>query len=193
MSLPLAWGATAGEVARHYPADDVYEAPTMSLNRAVTVHAPAELLYRWLCQITLAPYSYDLLDNWGRCSPTQLLPGADRLEVGQRLMIFTLTDVRPGRQFSGVMLPGPAKLFGRTAISYAAEPDDAPDGPEQVDGSDVARVPARSRLVCRLVLPLAGPIDALRARALAWGDLVMMRRQLMTLKRYAERDARSMT
>ena len=48
-----------------------------------------------------------------------------------------------------------------------------------------------SRIVVRIAAAADGRLARLRARALAWGDLVMMRRQLLNLKALAERDARS--
>ena len=170
--LPLAWGATAEDLARGYPADTALDGPVLLLTRVVDVSAPPELGWRWLCQISVAPYSYDWIDNLGRRSPQELTPGADRLEVGQRALIFRVTDVQPGRQWSAVMLPRPARFFGDVAITYAVEP-----------------VADRScRLVCRLAVAQRGPLDRLRARVLAWGDLVMMRRELLNLKALAERD-----
>ena len=67
------------------------------------------------------------------------------------------------------------QLFGRFATTYAVEPTDDP---------------ARCRLLCRLVVTRRGPVSALRSRLLAWGDRVMLRRQLLNLKGLAERDAR---
>jgi hypothetical protein len=58
-------------------------------------------------------------------------------------------------------------------MTYAAEPDG--------EGS---------RIVGRLAVATAGPVSRLRGHLLAWGDLVMMRRQLLNLKALAERDAR---
>jgi hypothetical protein len=174
--LPWAWGTTPDEVARHYPADDLLDGEpglrTAALTRAVTVRAPAELTYRWLCQISQAPYSYDWLDNLGRRSPRELTPGADELTVGQHMMIFKLTGFEPGRSWSGRGLPGPERLFGPISVTYAAEP--AGD---------------RSRLVCRMRVGWTGTLGAARAGLLAWGDLIMMRKQLHTLRSLAERDA----
>ncbi len=171
--LPLAWGATADDLARAYPADTMLDGPVVSLTRAVPVDAPAELGWRWLCQLAVAPYSYDRIDNRGRPSPGELTPGADDLRVGQLMMIFELTDLQPGRQWSGVTVPRATRLFGAVAVTYAVEPV----------------TDASCRFVCRFTVSQRGPVDWLRSRALAWGDLVMARKQLLTLKALAERDA----
>jgi hypothetical protein len=171
--LPHVWGATPAEVEREYPADHVFPHPTTPLTRAVSVAAPAERTYRWLCQIAVAPYSYDLLDNLGRKSPRTLTPGADELHVGQRVQIFELTEVAPGHHWTGRTTARARRVFGDLAITYAAEPD----GPD------------RSRLVCRIVARAGWLPSRARFLLLAWGDLVMMRRQLLNLKALAGRDA----
>ncbi|MCD4532601.1 hypothetical protein LRP67_00660 [Nocardioides sp. cx-169] len=152
------------------------------MTRAVPVAAPPALAYRWLCQIAVAPYSYDLIDNRGRRSPRTLTPGADDLEVGQLMQIYRLTSFEPGHHWTGVTTPAAARLFGPVAVTYAAEPA-AQEPPET----------GRSRMVCRLVCEVEGAVARLRAPLLAWGDLVMMRKELLTLKGLAERDARRAT
>lgn len=178
--LPWVWGATPEEAARPYPADDLVPGPrARAMTRAVSVAAPPAVLWRWLCQLAVAPYSYDLVDNLGRRSPRELTPGADRLEVGQPMaVVFRLTSFDEGRQWTaltGGADHGPARLLGTTSITYAAEPDPV--------GAAGART---SRLVCRMVTDWPRPAAA----ALAWGDLVMMRKQLHTLRDLAEASAR---
>lgn len=174
--LPAAWGATAADLLRDHPADDLVEAPAYPMTRAVDVAAPPALTWRWLCQTAVAPYSYDLVDNLGRRSPRELTPGAEDLRVGQSmLIIFDLVSVDPGHQWTGVTRPSVvSRLVGPVSVTYAVEP--SPGG--------------TSRLVARMVARQRGPGGRLWARALAWGDLVMMRKQLLTLKGLAERDAR---
>ena len=170
--LPMVWGASTDEVGRHYPADDLIPGALL-LTRATSVRAPADLTWRWLCQIAVAPYSYDLIDNRGRRSPQALTPGADELELGQPMaVVFRLTSYDDGHQWTALTSPRGARLFGRVAITYSAEPDGA-----------------GSRIVCRLAAATRSPLARVRAHALAWGDLVMMRRQLLNLKALAERDA----
>lgn len=171
--LPWTWGATASEVERRYPADDTLAATTVAATRAVTVHAPTDLAYRWLCQVKVAPYSYDLIDNLGRRSPPHLTPGADQLAVGERMMVFELTDVQRGRQWTGVTNGWSRQLFGEIAATYAVEP---------VDSSSC-------RMLCRMRLARPRGLGRIRVLGLGWGDLVMMRRQLLNLKHFAERDA----
>jgi hypothetical protein len=169
--LPLVWGATAAEVARPYPADDAVPGPSVAMTRAVDVAAPVEVTWRWLCQIAVAPYSYDWLDNGGRRSPRTLTPGAERLVLGQRMAkVFVLTSFEAPHQWTGVTTPRGSRLFGPVAMTYAAEPG-----------------PLGSRIVGRLAAGAPSALTRARAQALAWGDLVMMRRQLHVLKALAER------
>jgi hypothetical protein len=173
MGVSEVWGVTADEVARCYPCDAVLPTPGVTWFRAVTVQAPASVVFRWLCQMKVAPYSYDLLDNFGRRSPRTLTPGVERLEVGQRVMtIFELVDFTSDANLTIRMLPGPGRiLFGDFAITY--------DVREVADGT--------SRLVTKLLLDnKPGMFAALRRRVLAWGDLLMMRRQLLTFRCLSE-------
>lgn len=167
------WGATAAEVAATYPCDPLLGPGAARFVRAVPAAAPAPHLYRWLCQLRLAPYSYDWVDNGGRTSPRQLTPGAEDLQVGQRMMtIFDLVGCTPGHDLTLLMRGGaPTAAFGRVAVTYAAVP--------RGTGS-------RLVAVLRADQP-SGALAAARLRALAWGDLVMMRKQLLTLAALAER------
>lgn len=142
----------------------------LRLTRAIGVDAPTGVVWRWLCQLAVAPYSYDWLDNRGRRSPQTLTPGADRLELGQTMaVVFRLTSFDEGHQWTGLVSPRGAKLFGPVAMTYAAEP-----------------AGAGSRIVVRMTVPSRTRAQRVKALALAWGDLVMMRRQLLNLKALAE-------
>ncbi|HYF71595.1 MAG TPA: hypothetical protein VD864_02175 [Nocardioides sp.] len=167
--LPLVWGATGAEVARAYPADTAVGPDPLLMTRAVDVHAPVELVWRWLCQVAVAPYSYDWIDNRGRRSPRELTPGADRLVLGQTMaMVFELVSFDAPHQWTAVTTARGERMFGPVAMTYAAEP---------------------GRIVCRIAAARRGRVDRVRGRLLAWGDLVMMRKQLHTLRDLAEHDA----
>ena len=173
MALPLTWGVTRAEARRPYAADHLVDGTMLTLTRAITVAAPQELTWRWLCQIAVAPYSYDLIDNRGRRSPRTLTPGADQLELGQPMaVVFELVAFDAPHQWTGLTTPRGQRMFGPVAMTFAAEPD----------GAD-------TRIVGRLVAGADGPLAQVRAHALAWGDLVMMRRQFLNFKELAERDA----
>jgi|SRR5581483_38535 len=168
------WGSTAAERAEAFPCDRLMAHPPMRLYRAVAVAAPPDLVFRWLCQLRAAPYSYDLIDNRARRSPQTLTPGLERLEPGQRFMrIFRLVEFEPGRSLT---VRSTGTVFGEVLVSYRV----AEAGP------------GACRLVAKLlVAPPAGPLGSLPARGLlAAGDLVMMRRQLLNIAQLSERDAR---
>lgn len=167
------WNDEPSDRARAYPCDELGIEPVEALFRAVDVDAPAATVYRWLCQLTVAPYSYDLVDNFGRQSPREVTPGSERLQVGQPVMtIFRLESFTPGLQLTMRMHRRRAVLlFGDLALTYALQPM----GDRQC------------RLVVKILLAAPpGHIAGLRRRLLACGDLVMMRKQLLTLRSLAE-------
>jgi hypothetical protein len=166
------WGETEAERAAGYPCDDLIAEPHQACHRAISVDAPAPLVWRWLCQLRVAPYSYDWIDNWGRRSPRQLTPGLEQLEIGQpAVAIFKIAHFERDRS---ITLHAPRSIFGNVAISYCVAPT----------GDD------RSRLTVRLLVRYPGVWRFMR-HVPPIGDLIMMRKQLRTLKRLAERDARS--
>jgi hypothetical protein len=163
------WGATPAERETALACDAVVPEASAVLVRAVDVDAPPATVFRWLCQLRVAPYSYDWIDNRGRRSPQELTPGLEQLEKGQRFVsIFRLADFEQDRS---ITIEQRSRVFGHFAVTYVA----------------AERGPSRSRLVMRLAW--APPRVPLLRPLLAAGDLVMARRQLLNLKRLAERSA----
>jgi hypothetical protein len=165
------WGSTAAERALPQPCDALLPDADDVLWRAVTVRATPRTTFRWLCQMRVAPYSYDLLDNLGRRSPRTLTPGLDDLAVGQTVAtIFTLASFEPDVHLT-LVAKRARGVFGDLAITYAVRPD-----------------PAGCRLLVKLrVRYPRGPWGAVARRVLPAGDLVMMRKQLRTFAALAER------
>ena len=170
LTVAETWGSTAAERSRSYPCDGMVALPRRTLFRAVDVDAPAAVTFRWLCQLRIAPYSYDWIDNFGRRSPRRLIDGLDALAVGQRVMgIFRLAAFDPPRHITLVLDSPSRRFFGDLAVTY-----------EVVPRGDA------SRIVVKLVVRDPGRPFRWAAPLLPWGDLVMMRKQLLTLKALAE-------
>ena len=127
-------------------------------------------MFRWVCQLKIAPYSYDWIDNFGRQSPRTLTPGLDALAIGQRVMsFFEIVDFERNSHVTAVTR---SALFGDIAATYVVLPRDE----------------ATCRLVVKVLVhhPLP-PLGWITRALLPWGDLVMMRKQLLTLKSLAEK------
>ncbi|WP_299054920.1 hypothetical protein [uncultured Nocardioides sp.] len=165
------WGVTDAEVARRYPCDDLRAAdgrPALQVWRGVDVAAPPERVWPWLTQVRAAPYSYDLVDNLGRRSPRRLLdlpepvPGEPFTSAFGRGQGEVLA-VEEGTSFTG-------RILG-ALMSYVVVPAG----------------PGRSRLLLKIVMDRG----RLLAPLVSVGDLVMARKQLLTLARLAESGPRS--
>lgn len=168
---PLVWGSTQEEVSAAYPCDDVFPEPRFEAYRAIGIAADLPAVFRWLCQLRAAPYSYDLLNNLGRRSPRTLTPGLEHLELGQHFIrVFRLVDFVPDSHVTIRVAWLGRLMFGPLAISYVTRP--AAD--------------ATTRLAVKLTLPRARGLGLARQWGLAWLDLFMMRRQLLNLRDRAE-------
>ena len=145
------WGTTAEERAAHLPCDDLLP-DALAVDRAVDTDAPPDAVFRWLCQLRAAPYSYDWIDNLGRQSPRRLIPRLDELAPGQRFMtIFRLTSFERDEHVT--------MRSRNVAVTYRVTP---------------GRLHMRARW--RVYGPLLAPLD-----------LVMSRKQLLTLSELARR------
>jgi hypothetical protein len=156
------WNVTDDEVGRHYPCDDFVRAPTLQAWRGVTVHTTPEPLWPWICQIRLAPYSYDWIDNRGRRSPQQLV-GLPEPVVGEPFStaatrhVGRVLAVEPPKQLTG-------EIMG-TCISYVLVPEGQ---------------------TTRLLMKIVTAMSRWATPWLSVGDLIMVRRQLLNLKHLAE-------
>ena len=158
------WGVTDAEVARSYPCDALVESPSLQAWRGVSVAAAPEAVWPWVAQVRIAPYSYDFIDNRGHRSPRELA-GLPEPQVGERFTtaggreLGRIVSVAPGEQLTGTIMGA--------FMSYVLVPQDRDS----------------TRLLLKVVMRTA----RWRARGLTVGDLVMARRQLLTLKQLAER------
>ena len=170
MSIAFTWGTTTEERRQPFTCDKHLDRADAAYFRGVTVRAPATTVFQWLCQLRVAPYSHDWIDNLGRKSPPELTPGLENLAVGQRVMrVFELVDFEPGRHLTCLTK---SRLFGHVAVTYMVVPS--------------------TEATCRLLAKVAvrypwPPLGWMLRILLPWGDLVMMRRQLLNLKRLSER------
>ena len=159
------WGVTEAETRRHYGCDDFVRSPTLQAWRGVTVHADADAVWARVRQLRIAPYSYDLVDNLGRRSP-RVLRDVPEPRVGAPFTrAFGLDQGRvvgvdPGRELTARIMSA--------YMSYVVAP--------QADGT-------------RLLLKVAAGTPSWLSPLVSLGDLVMARKQLLTLKALAEGDA----
>ena len=158
------WGVTDGEISRSYSCDDFVASPTLRAWRGVRVGAPAAAVWPWVAQVRLGPYSYDWIDNLGRRSPQRLM-GLPDPRVGEAFTtaggrkLGRIVSVDPGSQLT-------ATIMG-AFMSYVLVP--------------------QQNNATRLLLKVVMRTNRWAAPALSVGDLVMARRQLLNLKRLAER------
>jgi hypothetical protein len=168
------WGATSAERAARLPCDDLMPG-AVRLDRAISIGAPPAIVFAWLCQLRIAPYSYDLLDNTGKRSPgarsdelTDLAVGQPFVRIFGRTYVFELASFARDEHITLRPRSGSAMShFGSVCNTYAVRSERS-----------------GTRLHVRVLFD--GPW--LLGQALALVNLLMMRKQLVVLKSFAERD-----
>jgi hypothetical protein len=177
-SISETWGTNPQERQLRFPCDGLISQPDATLYRGVTINTTPETVFRWLCQLRTAPYSYDWIDNRGRQSPPDLTAGLEHLAPGQDVMsIFKLIAFEQGRHLTIRLKPrsSGSSTFGDIGVSYLVVP------------LDDAKPVNRCRLLVKLIAKYPSGIKGMVLRTfLPWGDLIMMRRQLLNLKKLAE-------
>ncbi len=90
----LHWGATAEEINRRMPGDELDTAPTFLSTRAITINAAPAQIWPWLIQIGYGRagfYGYDILENIGSPSGSEsansILPELQHFKVGDEVPI----------------------------------------------------------------------------------------------------------
>ena len=177
MRDPRTWGVAERERAEPFPCDALGFVHDEAFFRGIDVAAPPELVFRWLCQLRVAPYSYDVLDNFGRPSPSFLRPGLERLALGQRIMlVFRLLGFETNATLTIGLANRPlGVVMGDIVGTYR-----------------VAPAPAGARLLAKVLVRYPrGPYGTFLRGVLPHADSFMFAEQLRRLKRYAERDAAS--
>lgn len=157
------WGVEDAEVAARYGCDDLVPMPVLAAWRGVSVAAPAEVVWRWVGQVRVAPYSYDWVDNRGHRSPRTDL-ALDPPVVGEP---FTRSG---GRPLGRVLAVDPGCELTATVMGAVLSYRVTPVGERET----------------RLVLKVVMARGRLLAPFVSVGDLVMARRQLLTFKELAE-------
>lgn len=170
----LRWGATDGEVQQVMPGDDLVPRPHLAATRAVTVSAPVEAIWPWLIQMGYRRagwYSYDWIDNDGVHVAT-IIPALQHLEVGDVL----LTDASGGFRVEAIDPEHSLVLAIRDANAVVS-----------CTIMLVPLDPAHTRLIFRLRLRATrSPRGIGFLLLMDAGDFVMMRKQLLGIRRRAE-------
>ena len=110
-------GATQEELKRTWLGDEVVPLPCGGFTHAITIHAPAEVVWQWIVQIGQDKggfYSYEFLENLVGCNihnaerihpEWQALKPGDALYLYPQAMPIPVTAVEPGKGYvcSGVL------------------------------------------------------------------------------------------
>ena len=171
----LRWGATDDEIKRSMPGDEIVDQPSFNATRAVTIHAPAEKIYPWIVQMGVTRagwYSYDLLDNLGRPSSESILPEHQKIQAGD--LIPLSPDGKQGMRVKEF-------LQNQSMVWWDQKDDSSWAWGIYPEGEAASRLVTRVRVNYRLFSPAI-----LFNLLVEFGDIVMMRKCMLGIKRRAE-------
>jgi hypothetical protein len=188
------WGATDDEATRSLAGDEMVPDPGIASTRAIDIHAPAPVVWPWLVQMgwhRAGWYSYDMIDNDRTPSAERIIPRLQSLQVGDLVPEGSEIGwtVRTLERDHLLLLDTHGSMKGvdwverRDSSWLFLLTDIDAEHTRLVERSRTTLTMNRTTLVGRL---LATRLSTLLI--LAPGDFVMARRQMLGIKRRAERD-----
>jgi hypothetical protein len=174
----LTWGATAEEVSRKLPGDELLPEASLVSTRAVTIDAPPSAVWPWLVQMGSGrggAYTYDWIENLLRLnmhSAKQILPQFQDLKVGDEL------PLGPGRPVMRVEVCDAGQTLairiadGNWVWIFALVAEDG-----------LTRLISRNRIATP---GAALPLRVFNMLVMEPGSLVMERKMLLSIKQRAE-------
>jgi len=174
----LTWGATAEEVSRKLPGDELLPEAGVVSTRAVTIDAPPAAVWPWLVQMGSGrggAYTYDWIENLFGLhmhSAREILPQFQDLKVGDEV------PMGPGRPVMRVEVCDPERTLtvriadGNWVWIFALAAEDG-----------------RTRLISRNRIATPGappPLRLFNLLVMEPGSLVMERKMLLSIKQRAE-------
>ncbi|MFQ5646705.1 MAG: hypothetical protein ACE5GM_07230 [bacterium] len=175
------YGCTGEEEKFRYAVDRYAEEGAEFVYRSILIEVPSPRVFPWITQLRYAPYSYDLIDNWGRESPRYLITDAPPLKVGDSVMRwFELIDFKQNEYIVFTLLKDPPfylkLLFYPFVKSFYITYQLFPQKNNN------------TRLVVKIVVNSYHTVlHKILCRAAYGLDYIMMRRQLLNFKGLAER------
>lgn len=177
-----AWGTTEAERIGTEECMKYVPAPLDTYYRGITVHADRAIVWRWLCQMRVAPYSYDWVDNFGRTSPRKLTLGADNLAIGQRILVlFEVVGFERDHHITVQVRPGLRWFWGNTCCTFRVADSDEAEGCRLRMIMTVHDRPSR--------FAKSTGLYQVRKYLFPWVELVMVHKQFRTFKKLAEKMA----
>jgi hypothetical protein len=186
------WGSRPAERAARLPGDELVAEPAESHTLAVTVHAPADVVWAWLVQIGQDRggwYSYDWLENLFGLdihSTDLIRPEWQDVRVGDRIVLMR---PGPGPLRNGYSIPVALLAPGRALVLRQRPPEHPWDGVWSFhvlpDGPRTTRLVSRTRT--RVRSGAAGTRQRLLDEPGRPVTALMTRRMLLGIKQRAER------
>ena len=175
----LTWGATADEVRRGMPGDELLPAPDLLTTRAVTIKADPGAIWPWLVQMGSGrggAYTYDWIENLfslNMHSANEIVPELQDLKEGD---VLPLGSKGPRMRVERLE-PDRTAVFrsedGNWVWAFGVYPD-----------GEMSRLVSRNRIVT----PGASALTrAFYTLVMEPGSLVMERKMLLGIKERAER------
>jgi hypothetical protein len=174
----LTWGATAEEVARRLPGDELLEDADIVATRGIEIHAPPSAVWPWLVQMgpgRAGAYTYDWIENLfglNMHSADRIVPEWQQLQVGD---VLRSREDRVGMR---VEILAPDRVLsnrseaGDWVWTFVLEP-----------GTRSTRLISRNRIAMKG----AAAGQRLGMLVMEPGSLVMERKMLVGIKQRAER------